>query len=76
MAIQTRCKNCGDISPITTDICDKCGCMEFVPFDSGETRSIKQILAAKSLEEKKEQSAGDIKITEPKVEEAKTKKKK
>ena len=50
--MQTKCKNCGTVSPIRTDICDKCGSMSFVPLDEKETKSVSEILDAKKEEER------------------------
>lgn len=56
MGIQTKCKSCKTVSPIRTDICDKCGGTSFVPFEDGETKTIAEIVDAqenKKIEDNK-----------------------
>ena len=76
--IQTKCKECGKISPTSDDICDACGSIEFIIVDSeGKegTAKIKEIIGAnaKPVEEevKKETEKVDNKKEEPKKEEVK-----
>ena len=59
MGIQTKCKKCGTVSPLRTDICDKCGGMDFVPFDNGETRKISEIVDAQEAKKREEKVKAD-----------------
>ena len=61
MGIQTKCKKCGAVSPLRTDICDRCGSMSFVPFDNGETRKISEIVDALAAKEREEKAAVSVK---------------
>ena len=70
--MQTKCINCGKISPPKDDICDACGGIEFVPFDPNATKKIKNIINDKKEEEKKEEpKKEEVKKEEPKKEEPK-----
>ena len=50
--MQTKCTNCGDISPLRTDICDKCGSVSFKPLVDNDKRTIGEIVGAKKAETK------------------------
>jgi len=56
---QTKCVNCGTVSPISTDICDKCGSVSFIPLKKGDTRKIGEIIDAKKEEERVEKDKID-----------------
>ena len=62
--MQTKCTNCGLISPLRTDICDKCGGMSFAPLDSKDKRTIGEIVNAKEIEDaaaaKKEEDEDEV----------------
>ena len=52
--MQTKCVNCGKISPVKDDICDGCGGVQFVEHDPNATAKVSDIIEGNEKLNKKE----------------------